>query len=578
MGEHGLRTLTGGVLAGALVACSGGTVTSDAGTSVTTDSATGTTDSADSGGTTETVPGVEDPELFLTFDPPGGTFTEPFPVTLSSLDDAVITYTTDGTVPEPGVDAVATGPILITTTTTVRAVAVKGDEATEITSRSYVQLDGSVADFTSDLPLVVLHSFEAAPTYKTEDRTPFTVNVLEPGGDGRTSIAGDATVSLRGGLKVRGSSTNGQPKAHYSLELWGNGVDDDYDAEVLGMPPESDWVLHAPLYFDRALIRNALIYSLSNDVGQYAPRTRFVELYVTDHGQAVTSGDYVGVYVFMERLKRNEARIDIARLEPEHVAEPEVSGGYIFKRDRTGSGEYGFTAGTAGGAFSFAQNLVWVDPGEDEVVSQQEDWLTRYIDDFAVALAASDYTHPAHGEHYTHWMDLDSWIEHHILNLLTMNPDALRLSGYLYKDREGPLVAGPIWDFDRTMGCASDNRALDPHYWDASYYTSDTTYMFEHGWYRGLFDDPEFAAAYWDRWRELLGAELSLEDILGTVDEMAAELQEAAPRNFDKWTDYPPRGDGTWEYEIEFLKEWLTERHEWISACLERPDPEGCAG
>ncbi len=525
---------------------------------------------------TEVVPGVEDPEIWLAFDPPGATFTQPISVTLSSLDEATITYTTNGSLPVPGRDAVYSGAIPMATTTTLRAIATFNDQSTEVTSRSFMALEDTAADFTSNLPLIVLHTFEDAPTYKTEERTLFTVNVLEPGDNGRTSLLSEASLSLRAGLKVRGSSTNGQPKPHYSLELWGNGVDDDHDASVLDMPAESDWVLHAPLYFDRALIRNALIYQLSNDIDRYAPRTRFVELYVTDHGQPVRESDYVGVYVVMERIKRNEERVDIERLATEDLEEPEVSGGYIFKRDRTDSGEDGFRPGTAGGAFSFSQPLVWVEPAEDEVADEQEAWLSSYIDAFAIALSAPDHFHPASGQPYSDWIDVSAWIDHHLLNVLTMNPDAFRLSGFFFKDREDRIHAGPLWDFDRTMGCASDSRASDPTHWDASYYTSDTTYVFEHGWYEGLFDDPEYAETYWNRWREVIDGELSLDQILARIDEMAEELSEAAPRNFDKWRDYPPRGDGTFDYEVEYLRSWLTERHDWIRDCLDLPDPERC--
>jgi hypothetical protein len=563
----------------ALSGCTGGLVLDSGGSLDSVPAVDTETAATDSGAvTTETVPGVEETELFLDFDPPGGTFVGSTSLTLSTLPGATVTYTTDGSVPVYGHDSAFAEPITITSSTTVRAVATFKGEYTDTMSRSFVAVDASLSGVSSDLPLVVLHSFEAAPTYKADERTPFTVNILEPGDDGRTSLVGSAVLSLRGGLKVRGSSTNGQPKAHYSLELWGQGLDDDFDAEVLGMPKESDWIFHAPLYFDRALIRNALIYTLSNDIDRYAPHSRFVEVYVTDYGQPVTARDYMGVYVVMERIKRNSERVDIVHMYPEDIAEPEVSGGYIFKRDRVGSDESGFTAGTANGAFDFAQVLVWAEPSEDEVARQQEDWLVAYIDDFAFALAASDHRHPASGEHYTHWIDQEAWIDHHLLNVLTMNPDALRLSGYLFKDRENKLHAGPIWDFDRTMGCSSDSRAGDPTYWDASYYTNDTTFMFEHGWYKGLFDDPDFAAAYWDRWRELIDEELSLDHILDRVDEMASELTESAPRNFDKWRDYPPRGDGTFEYEIDYLKDWLTRRHNWIRACLDLPDPERCAG
>ena len=149
---------------------------------------------------------------------------------------------------------------------------------------------------------------------------------------------------------------------------------------------------------------------------------------------------------------------------------------------------------------------------------------------------------PGTDAHYSEWLDVDSFIDHHILNIFTKNPDGFRLSGYFFKEREGTLEAGPIWDFDRTMGCSSDDRAADPTWWDASNYTSDTTYYFTHGWYEGLFDDPEFRAAYWARMDELLNDPLSIEHVHEVVDRMADELAESAERNFDHWSDYPPRG------------------------------------
>ena len=41
------------------------------------------------------------------------------------------------------------------------------------------------------------------------------------------------------------------------------------------LPPDSDWILHAPYNFDRAMMRNVFIMDLSNRVGPYACRTRF---------------------------------------------------------------------------------------------------------------------------------------------------------------------------------------------------------------------------------------------------------------------------------------------------------------
>ena len=61
------------------------------------------------------------------------------------------------------------------------------------------------------------------------------------------------------------------------------------------------------------------------------------------------------------------------------------------------------------------------------------------------------------------------------------------------------------------------------------------------------------------------------------LDAYELELEDAAPRNFAKWSDYPPRG-GSLGSEMDLLRNWLAERHAWISDCLTRPDPMFCPG
>ena len=60
---------------------------------------------------------------------------------------------------------------------------------------------------------------------------------------------------------------------------------------------EEDWTLHGP-YGDRSFMRNVLAMHLANKQGNYASRTRFVELFI--------NGDYEGLYVMMEKIKRGE--------------------------------------------------------------------------------------------------------------------------------------------------------------------------------------------------------------------------------------------------------------------------------
>jgi hypothetical protein len=262
--------------------------------------------------------------------------------------------------------------------------------------------------------------------------------------------------------------------------------------------------------------------------------------------------------------------VAVSKLLPEDVQPPEVTGGYLFKEDRPGPGELGFYAGTAGGLLVFQQPFVNVEPSEAEITPEQQLYLLGELEALGLSLTSQSE------RHYSELIDVPTWIDHHILNVFAKNPDSLRLSAYFHKDREGPIAAGPLWDFDRTLGCATDFRAANPTWWDASNETIDTTYVFEHGFWGGLFDDPIFREQYWARLEELLAAELSVEAVHLQIDTMAAELEEAAARNFARWPDYPPRG--SYADEVQLLKDWVSTRHAWMSGCLALDDPRTCQG
>lgn len=509
--------------------------------------------------------------------PPAGTFVGTVTVTLASPDPAaVVRYTLDGTPPSTG--EIYTGPIEVTDSTTVRAVARTPKGRTTAAAPSYLRLASDAETFSSDIPVMVLFSRDTAPTDKVEEYTTFSVSTFEPDvGSGRTVWPGDATVSSRAGLRVRGSSTAAFPKKPYRLETWRADVDLDLDVELLGMPPEADWVLQSPLDFDRGLIRNALMFELSNSIGAYAPRTRFAEVFVAEQGEAVGLDDYVGVYVVMERVERDADRVDLVRLDPTDVLEPELTGGYLFKEDRPGFGEIGFFAGTASGLLEFQQPFVFADPEEAAIVPEQSDYMIALLDELGVAVVQPDFTHPGTGNHYRDLIDVPSWIDNHILNVFAKNPDCFRLSAYYHKDREELLALGPIWDFDRSLGCDSDSRCDLPTWWDATNQTSDTTDVFDHGFWRGLFADPAFRDEYFARMDVLLQVQLSPAVVNAIMAGMEAELTEAAERNYAAWPSYPPRG-GSLASEVALLEDWVATRHAWMTGCLALPDPTTCVG
>jgi hypothetical protein len=195
----------------------------------------------------------------------------------------------------------------------------------------------------------------------------------------------------------------------------------------------------------------------------------------------------------------------------------------------------------------------------------QVDYIRTFIDSFGQALSSPDFKHPTKLQHYSEFIDVDAWIDHNIINALAKNVDALRISAYFHKDRDGRLAAGPVWDFDRSLGTPHDARAKDPEEWRRM--GSDAVDYFQEGWWRALFNDPAFKARYRARFLALLDGEFSPQNLDRIIDQLALSVGPAAARNFARWTDTVPQG-GTHATEVAVLKDFLRRRVSWLRSQL----------
>ena len=501
---------------------------------------------------------LESPE----FSRPGSTFAEPFSLVLSTTrSTAEIRYTLDGTVPTEA-STLYTEPMAIGSSTEVLCRAYEpGYAASPVSSATYMALAPDVRNFSSNLPIVIMESQGQSVVYGTFKKV--CAAFIDQDDTGRAHITGAADYIGASGFKTRGRSTAGSPKKNYGFELWDE-VDQDMDVSILGLPAESDWVLYAPYSFDRALINNAFIHELSRRIGRYAVRTRFVEVFVnTKRDKKLSSQDYVGLYILMEKIKRGPDRVDIAKLDPWEIGESAISGGYMLKIDRPDSGDSGFR--TARGNPTYGDGtFCYVTPKEEEIPKAQSDWIRSYLDQFEDALYGAKFADPMLG--YARFIDVGSFLDHNLLNMLAMNVDALRLSTHLYKPRDGKLHMGPIWDFDRSLN-SSDGRDNNPERWHG---TGDGTDYLGYVWWNRLFEDPEFWQKYTDRWTALRSGAFSDTQINGLIDAMADEIAEAQVRNEARWPGAKPRYGG-FDQEIVQLKAWLARRTAWVDAQFVAP-------
>ncbi len=486
-------------------------------------------------------------------------FYAPFYVMITTeTEGASVYYTLDGSSPYNFSLGIPTGtrysgPIYIGNSTLLKAVACKpGWKPTDVATRMYTLLAVNVQSFSSNLPIVVVDTFGAYVGETTQ--TPAFASFISTTTQGRANITDQPGLVCRAGINIRGKSSMGFPKKQYHFETWDE-HNDDKDVPVLGFPAESDWVLQGP-YSDKSLMRNVLAYQWSNDIGRYAARTMFVEMFLnTDRGELSLS-DYVGVYAFMEKIKRGESRVNITKLEPTDNAEPQITGGYIIKKDKLDPDEQIFYTSTG-------LQLIYVEPKGTEITQAQKSWIKGYLDEFESVLYGPSFADPVNG--YAKYIDVDSFIDHHILVELAKNIDGFRLSTYMFKDRGGKLNMGPVWDYDLSLGNADYLEGWKPDGW---YYSQLGNY--DYPWWRRLFEDHQFQWRYASRWYELRKNVFATERLLQNIDNWANLLNEAQVRNFVRW---PILGIYVWpnwfiantyQEEINWMKNWLRDRLTWM--------------
>ena len=418
-----------------------------------------------------------------------------------------------------------------------------------------------------DLPLVSINTGQV--TIPDGEKITATMGVIDHG-VGNPHHPTDAFNDYNGsiGIELRGFSSQTAPKKSYSVELR-DASGNDLDAPLLGMPAESDWVLSAS-YFDKSLLNNTLTYHLARGMGRYAARHRHVELFL--------DGEYQGVYVLMERIKRGNDRVDIARLQPHETWGDDLTGGYILHVDRPDGASNGFfsehpPAGPGGAQHPY---FAYHYPKADDIVEAQRDYIQGRMNEIEDILAGPGFADPSTG--YAAHVDASSFVDVFLLNEYSRNVDGYRLSSFLYKDKDsngGKLHMGPVWDYDIAWGNANYCSGSSIQGWAHEFgeVCSDAEQV--PFWWSRLLEDPAYRDLVRCRWNELRDGLLSPTGIAAYCDSMAAELQQAQQRNFTRWPilgtyvwPNPSPIPGTYAGEIAELKAFALARFNWIDAHL----------
>ena len=409
---------------------------------------------------------------------------------------------------------------------------------------------------SSALPIIVINTNNQE--IMDEARIVAAMGIID-NGTGNTNHTSDQRNNYDGKISIeyRGESSLMFPKKSFRIETQ-DAQGNNFNAALLDLPPENDWVLYAP-YTDKTMLRDVLTFKLGNDLGHYAPRTRFVELVLND--------EYYGVYVLMEKIKRDKNRVDIAALDPEDVTGDALTGGYILRVDKIDGNDYpawttSLTPRLPG------ENIIsfqYSDPEGDELVDAQRDYIRNFINQFESSLMSGTFTNASTG--FKKYIDMPSFIDFMLVNEIGKNIDGYIFSTYMFKDKDskgGKLHMGPLWDFNLAYGNVdySQNAQFAP-----GWMWSDQYRMY---WFRRMINDPVFSRSIKCRWQELRTTFLTNEYFTQAIDSMALLLDEAQRRNYQRWPIlgvyvWPNQYVGqTYEQEISFMKQWIINRLQWM--------------
>ena len=320
-------------------------------------------------------------------------------------------------------------------------------------------------------------------------------------------------------LRGRGNSSWNMDKKPYSLTL-------AREADLLGMGQAKNWILLSNAK-DSSHLRNKVVYDLAARVGMaYTPECKWVDLYL--------NGEYAGVYLLSERNEIHPQRVNL-----------QITGSFLVSREsrwRLSSQQYPHILTDSRAALRI----------HDSGLTQED--LYRIWQPVENAILSEDGRDPLSGKSWQELIDMDSWAMEYLMGEIFGNVDAGSISQYYYRDGQDPsgrIYAGPVWDYDLSMGneAAWSLKYVKAFYADKKHLWNleDTT------WYYGLNQKPEFQM----RVRELYEAvyrPLVMELLDTGLDAYAAQVEQGAILDQRRWET------GNAGEETENIRRYLTER------------------
>lgn len=320
-------------------------------------------------------------------------------------------------------------------------------------------------------------------------------------------------------LKGRGNSSWYKRKKSYSMTL-------GREADLLEMGQAKEWILQSNA-MDRSHLRNKVVYDLAAEAGMaHTPECQWVDLYL--------NGEYAGIYLLVERNEIHPQRLDF----------PEA-GSFLVSREvgyRLSSQNYPRVLLNSGAALRI----------HDSGLTARD--LYEVLQPMDNAILAEDGIDPVTGKAWQELIDLDSWVIDYLTGEIFGNLDAGSISEYCYRDSSDPsgkIYAGPVWDYDLSMGSDIYEQTTTVQAFFAD--KAHTWSLEDSTWFYGLNRKEEFRNRVIELYKEVYRP--LMQELLDTgLAEYADLISQAAEMNHSRW------GGATAGEETEQIHRYLTDR------------------
>ena len=420
----------------------------------------------------------------------------------------------------------------------------------------------------------------------------------------------DNVIEIRG----RGNSTWSQPKKPYRLKL-------DKKTNMFGMGKSKHWVLLAN-YLDESLMRNTLAYDLSGSMdmeqmstvwvdvvmnGEYVGNYQFCENIRVDdtrvdifdwegfaedaaaviaeaEGMDENTTDDLTTYMAEESMqwitshtfKFNNKTYNLANYEAglltlldedygyalEGIEELSslITGGYLLELDSYYDEVSKFK--TASGQPIMFKNPEFVNTNSDMMA-----YVQNYVQAFEDAVQESDYKVLYDGKevHYSELYDLDALVDYWLISEVFYNEELNKKSTYMYKDVDGLMMMGPIWDMDWSSGAAGTSAGAT-NKWATNYFNVEAQ---RYQWYKYLVQDPYFLVRAQERYWEIRDEQL--QSMLDSMDVHYEYLKESGQADYEVWLAKAGRKT-TFNSDFTNLKTWLNTHVTWMDGQMQTED------